>query len=576
MKPEEAIQIKEAEYNTLNDPKFAKFEKETGTKKDDPEWLSKYYRWIPQEIKREDLLKRMEAEKKMRLSLLTITNYLENVELFYKENPFFFDRKKIFWMWNKRESCYEMVDDTDLLNLIEQELGMNGLTVTSKTKQNYLEAFRRVGRLHIPKEPPKTWVQFKNKIVDLQTGEEYEVSSAYFFCNPIPHNLGESSDTPELDKLFTEWVGDRKDILYEIIAYSCLRDYPIHVLFALIGPGRNGKSKFLAVQENFVGLRNVVSTELDDLMDNRFEKAKLYKKLLCTMGETNFATMTKSSILKKLTGQDLIGYEFKGKDPFDDYNYAKIIISSNSLPSSLDTSEGFYRRWIIIDFDKTFKEGQDVLKRIPYVEYENLCRKSIIILKTLLDRGSFTGQGTIEERKANYIKASNPLIYFIQDHCELGEDYFVKSKDLYASFAKYLLNHKKRLVRKKEFTQILSEEGYAPELCDKKLSDGSWYKTYWVLGLRLKVSAESDNSAVFSTPYAIERDGVGNHTENTENFRETDLHSFEHLQNIILDRPGQEIPAVTLISYGFTEEQLDKWKGEGLLYEIRGGVIKLV
>ena len=75
------------------------------------------------------------------------------------------------------------------------------------------------------------------------------------------------------------------------------------------------------------------------------------------MGETNFGVLSKSSILKKLTGGDMIGFEIKGKDPFDDYNYAKIIIASNSLPPSDDTSEGFYRRWNIINFGNKFVEG---------------------------------------------------------------------------------------------------------------------------------------------------------------------------------------------------------------------------
>ena len=88
------------------------------------------------------------------------------------------------------------------------------------------------------------------------------------------------------------------------------------------------------------------------MLDSRFESFKLYKKLVCTMGETNFNVLNKTSLLKKLTGQDLIGFEFKNKKPFDDYNYAKIMIASNSLPVSSDTSEGFYRRWMILDFPK--------------------------------------------------------------------------------------------------------------------------------------------------------------------------------------------------------------------------------
>jgi len=36
------------------------------------------------------------------------------------------------------------------------------------------------------------------------------------------------------------------------------------------------------------------------------------------MGETNFNEMSKTSIIKKLTGGDLIGFEYKNKNPFNE------------------------------------------------------------------------------------------------------------------------------------------------------------------------------------------------------------------------------------------------------------------
>ena len=115
-----------------------------------------------------------------------------------------------------------------------------------------------------------------------------------------------------------------------------------------------------------------------------------------------------SPLLKKLTGQDPIGAEFKGKQPFDFVNYAKLCIGSNSLPSSTDTSDGFYRRWTIVNFDNNFREGKDILKTIPEVEYNNLARKVTLILPELLDKGMFTNQGSIEQRMKDFIFASNP------------------------------------------------------------------------------------------------------------------------------------------------------------------------
>lgn len=536
------------------------------------------------------------AEKKIRTENLRVTNYVGNTKTFHEYNPFFYDRTKIFWLWNKKQNCYEMVDETDLMILLEKEMCLAGATITTKTKNNYLEAFRRIGRELIPEPAPNTWIQFKNKIVDIKTGEEFDVSPKYFFTNPIPWNLGESEETPEIDHLLEEWVGDHKQTLYEIIAYSCLRNYPIHVLFALIGCGRNGKSRFLAILEKFVGLKNVTSTEFDDLLDNRFEKAKLYKKLICTMGETNFTTVSKSSILKKLTGQDLIGFEFKNKDPFDDYNYAKIIISSNSLPTSIDTSDGWYRRWIIIDFDKVFPEGKDVIQRIPDVEFDNLCKKSVRILRELIDKGSFFRQGSIEERKNNYIKASNPISLFIEQHCIIGDSFFVKNKDMFIAYNKYLQAMKRRPIKKKEFSSVLSEEGFFVELKDH-LINGSYLKTYWIDGLKLSEKSEksefhkkptppylplksdiSDKSDVLLYPRSeISMSADYKTIRNVRKLRNPDPEeNFDDLQGILLDRVDHQAPLDDLIRIGFSEELIKQWIFEGLVFEPKPGFIRLL
>ena len=98
------------------------------------------------------------------------------------------------------------------------------------------------------------------------------------------------------------------------------------------------------------------------------------------------------------------------------------MISSNSLPSSQDTSDGFFRRWLIIRFPNEFPEGKDIVSTIPDQEYKNLAKKVCRILPELIDRGSFTNQGTIKDRKDMYILSSNPLPLFIDDYCIKSDD----------------------------------------------------------------------------------------------------------------------------------------------------------
>ena len=63
--------------------------------------------------------------------------------------------------------------------------------------------------------------------------------------------------------------------------------------------------------------------------------------------------------------------------PFDDINYAKLIIATNNLPATTDKTMGFYRRWMIIDFQSIFR-SKDILKDIPEEEYSYLGLKCCI------------------------------------------------------------------------------------------------------------------------------------------------------------------------------------------------------
>lgn len=418
--------------------------------------------------------------------VIKITDYVQNVERFYDEQPFFYDKSRIFWLWNKSDLKYEIIDEIDLMNMIDSELDLWGQTITSGIKNNYIEAMKRIGRLHTPKDAPSKWIQFKGKAYSIESGNIYDVTPDYFFTNPIPHELGTSESTPIMDKLFSEWVGESKrEVLYELMAYSCYREYPIQLIFCLYGSGRNGKSQFLNVMEHFIGKENCTSVELNNLIDNRFESFKLFKKLVCQIGETDFSVIRKSSLIKKLVDGSLVGFEKKNKDPFEDRNYAKVVIASNSVPSSDDTSDGWYRRWLIIDFPHEFEEiGFPIWKSVPEQEYSNLALKMCTRLRELLKVGRFIEQGTVEQRKDKYIAVSNPLSLFIKQTCIVGEEEYENYNKLYTAYVGFLAKRKQRKVKLSEFKSALENEGFYIDKTSKKIM-GDWKNGMWVEGLRI-------------------------------------------------------------------------------------------
>ena len=371
----------------------------------------------------EDVKDLIQVGKRDNLPANAVFSKIGQVKFFVDKQPIFYDKAGLWWLWNNKEYCWARVDEVDILNYISDKDGSD--IISSKSRTELLNGLKQEGRKNIPKPIKETWIQFKDKIVDIQTGERFDATPEYFVTNPIPWELHESNieETPNMDRIFEEWVGkDHVKTLYQILAYCLLTDYPIHRIFCFIGEGLNGKSKFLEILRTFTGSKNTCCTELDVLLNSRFEVTRLHKKLICQMGETNFNEMSKTSILKKLSGGDLIGFEYKRADLFEEKNYAKIIISTNNLPTTTDKTAGFYRRWMIIDFPNRFDEKKDILRDIPQSEYNSLALKSCKILKDLLDKREFHLEGSIEDRKKKYEDHSDPVEKFLKEFTEESFD----------------------------------------------------------------------------------------------------------------------------------------------------------
>jgi len=543
---------------------------------------------------REDVLKKM------------IMNAMEHKEGFYelakeliKVLPIYYDENHIWWLWDPTEKRWKMVDETEILRISINTMKYAGI-LTESNKRVFFNAVQVVSRENKPQEPPKSWIQFKNKIVDIETGEIIEPSPKWFMINVIPWELGRNVETPMIDKLFIDWVGEEyKQTLYEVIAYSMLRDYPIHRLFCLVGSGRNGKGSFMRLLAKILGKENTTSTDLDRLMTSRFETARLYKKLVAFMGETNFNILERTAIIKQLTGQDLIAAEFKNKPAFDFYNYAKIIIATNSLPMTKDKTEGFYSRWIIIDFPNQFNRGKDVVELIPDEEFENLALKSLNILKELLNRGSFLNEGSIKEKMLKYEEKSNPVKKFIEIYVEKDPEGYIPVYEFKEKLVGFLKERGYRIYTSREISSIMEEEGF--EKRKKSINVDNETKKWWCyLGIKWKKGNEDEQSSKSSTssgtlyPYSTIHSKINRNIWNYWNSWNQDNKSpqeikvkSENKEDLVLSL----IPFGKNVSYAEVEKAnleknivphhefhdiINKLLKEGLLFEPRPGYLRKV
>ncbi|MAH07140.1 hypothetical protein CMI38_02725 [Candidatus Pacearchaeota archaeon] len=385
------------------------------------------------------------------------------IESFWKEQPFFYDKNRIFWLWDDENKKWEISDEIDYLNSIQEILGVE--TIDTKIRNELIAGFKQIGRKHNPKDIKKYWVQFKDKIYDVKTGKSFDATPEYFITNPIPWNVGESEDTPTIDKYLDDWVKGQdpswKDTLYEIIAYNISMDKFMQRIIALCGGGSNGKGTFIKLNYKFLGKGNYVSSEIKALSEDRFEASTIYRKLLCVMGEVGYGDLRNTNQLKKIAGEDKLSFQFKNKDSFTEDNTATGICLTNALPITPDKSKGFYRKWLIIDFLNQFNEiNENLIDKIPDIEFNNLAKKCLRILKELYKNPKFTNEGDFDERTKRYEERSNPVMKFVEGQCEESPGAKISLRDFTNACNKYLIDNHLRVLNANQIGKILRDEGF--------------------------------------------------------------------------------------------------------------------
>ena len=125
----------------------------------------------------------------------------------------------------------------------------------------------------------------------------------------------------------------------------------------LFGCGDNGKSVFIKLIESFVGRQNTSHVTLQDLDNDRFSSADLYGKSVNVFADLKATKLSSTGNFKTLVSGDSVRAQHKYGQPFSFRNHAKLVFSANRIPDSDDTSHAYYKRWLILPFERSFTEG---------------------------------------------------------------------------------------------------------------------------------------------------------------------------------------------------------------------------
>lgn len=331
------------------------------------------------------------------------------------------DDQGYWWLWNPIEYKWEVKDMVDIFNSVDDKLEDSTNTIDSKIKAPLKEALERQARRNKPELLDWKWVQFKEKLYNFQTGEIKPATSKYFISNPIPWNVGSSTETPILDGLLNDWItkkgGEQKDILIlkDLFAFCLPTKYFIKLVPFLYGGGNDGKSQFIKIIVKFLGKDNCTATTLQYMENSNFGTYNCFRKLLCQINEVPKNEMKKFTNIKSISGRDETPVEAKGKNSRKEELYSKVFMVGNDVPITRDESTGFWERIHPIEFPNYFEESGDVFEKVPDYEFENLAAWCLERLKVLSVTYKVTGKKNIKDTKEEYKLQANQLIKFMKD-----------------------------------------------------------------------------------------------------------------------------------------------------------------
>ena len=246
---------------------------------------------------------------------------------------------------------------------------------------------------------------------------------------------------PNFDE-FLDSCFDGDDIritqIWEMMALCFIKKTIIQKGYVNYGIGSNGKSTFLAILRNTLGISNTTSIPMQQFQKSQFIGYELRGKSANISGDGGTEPLMKTGFIKSLLGGDAIRCEEKYRNPFDFVPFTTLIFTFNELPVVNDSSDGFTRKIQPIHWEKRFY-GNSVNRDVDNIAFDadersGIFNKLIPIIKRLLDTKKLQHENTVQETKAIWLSRSDSFFKFKNEHIIIGSKHKIeinRVKDYY-------------------------------------------------------------------------------------------------------------------------------------------------
>ncbi len=286
-----------------------------------------------------------------------------------------------------------------------------------------------------------------------------------FLTHQLPFNYNPKAHNAIFQKYLDEVLPDKETqlTLQETCGYLFVKGLKLEKIFFLYGTGANGKSVLFEVINGLIGDENISHYSLESLTDNSgYYRAKIKDKIV-NYGTDIKLTNIDAGLFKTLASGEPVEARLPYCEPFTMSNYAKLIFNVNRLDNAnIEHTHGFYRRILIIPFDKTIaddKQDKSLHKKI-------LSNKAGVLNwiiegaeRVIANEDIFISQ-ECHKFKAKFIKETDSVALFFDDSgYEASEISIIYLSNIYADYKDFCNDDGYRALGKNNFGKRLQALG---------------------------------------------------------------------------------------------------------------------
>ncbi|HDR7314292.1 DNA primase [Bacillus cytotoxicus] len=348
------------------------------------------------------------------------------------------------FLYNKK-GVYEELSEVELGKVI-RTLMHEGLwnSWNSKSENEVVKALLRESVTVDDMNSNWNFINLKNGMLSLERFELLPHHPSYLSTVQLPIEFDSNAVAPSFMRFLKEITLDDEElirVLQEIIGYLLSAETKAEKAFFFCGSGANGKSVLISIITQLIGKENVSNIPLSEF-GQQFGLEGLINKTVNIAAENEMGGKAlKTENFKAIVSGDTITINIKYHPAISYKPHCKLVFVVNTLPDSMDVTNGYFRKLMIVPFNRTFKPHernvnltQELLKELP-----GILNWAIEGLKRLRKNNyQFSRSQAIEQCHQAYYSEQNPVMEFFLEHVRIKQGKRTRQSEFHQRYLQWL------------------------------------------------------------------------------------------------------------------------------------------